>query len=132
MKAKLLHYLGHRERVKKKYEGGGLNSWLDYEILELALFYTIARKDTKPIAKELISKFKTISGVLDADIKELESVKGISNHTALFIKFLKDISRIYLQYSVHGKDLVSSPKAAVDYMKVLLKGSADEEFYALF
>ena len=63
-------YIGHRQRIKDKYKKSGINGWLDYEVLELALSYAIARKDTKPVAKELIKRFKTINGVLDADSKE--------------------------------------------------------------
>ncbi len=69
-------YIGHRQRIKDKYKKSGIDGWLDYEILELVLSYSIARKDTKPIAKELMSRFKTINEVLNADSKELESVSG--------------------------------------------------------
>ena len=82
-------YLGHRSRIKEKYEKAGLQGWHDYEVLELVLFYCIARKDTKSIAKELLSRFKTLNGVLDADSKDLQSIKGISKHSALFLKLLK-------------------------------------------
>lgn len=126
------HYLGHRKRIKEKYKAGRLKGWLDYEVLELALSYAIPRKDTKPVAKELILKFKTINGVLDADIKELESVKGVSGHTALFIRFLKDMSKLYMQAGLSNKDLIDSPEAVINYLKTSLKGSRDEEFLALF
>ncbi|MBN1363254.1 MAG: hypothetical protein JW976_00465, partial [Syntrophaceae bacterium] len=69
-------YAGHRQRIKEKYEKSGMDGWHDYEILELALSYAIPRKDTKPIAKDLLSKFRSLNAVLDADIKELETVKG--------------------------------------------------------
>jgi len=53
------HYEGHRRRIKEKFKKSGIKSWLDYEVLEFALTYAVARKDTKPLAKELIKKFKT-------------------------------------------------------------------------
>ena len=125
-------YIGHRQRIKEKYEKSGINGWLDYEVLELALSYTIPRKDTKPIAKELISRFKTINGVLDSDIKELRTINGISNHTALFLNLLKDIAILYLENGLHDKDLLSSPQVVYDYLKASLKGAVDEEFKTLF
>jgi len=100
--------------------------------LELALSFTISRKNTKPIAKELLSRFKTINGVLDVDRKELEKVCGVSEHTALFLNFLKDISVIYLEKELYKKDLLSSPDVVYDYLKASLKGSTDEEFKAMF
>jgi DNA repair protein RadC len=125
-------YMGHRQRIKDKYEKSGIAGWLDYEVLELALSYAIARKDTKPIAKELITRFETINGVLDADSKELKSVSGLSEHTALFLKLLKDIAVLYLEKGLHDKDLLSSPELVFNYLKASLKGCADEEFKALF
>ena len=125
-------YIGHRQRIKDKYKKSGIDGWLDYEILELVLSYSIARKDTKPIAKELMSRFKTINGVLNADSTELESVSGISEHTTLFLKLLKDIAVLYLEDDLHNKDLLSSSEAVFNYLKASLKGCTDEEFRSLF
>jgi len=125
-------YIGHRQRIKDKYKKSGIDGWLDYEVLELALSYAIARKDTKPVAKELIKRFKTINGVLDADSKELNSIAGISDHTALFLRLLKDIFILYLENGLHNKDLLSSSEVVFDYLKGSLKGSVDEEFRSLF
>ena len=125
-------YIGHRQRIKEKYEKSGIDGWLDYEVLELALSYAIPRKDTKSIAKELLSRFKTINGVLDSDIKELRTINGISNHIALFLNLLKDIAILYLEKGLHNKDLLSSPQVVYDYLKASLKGAVDEEFKTLF
>jgi len=118
--------------MKSKYQKSGIDGWLDYEVLELVLSYAIARKDTKPIAKELLDRFKTINGVLDADSKELKSISGISEHATLFFKLLKDIAVLYLKNDLHNKDLLSSPELVFDYLEVSLKGCVDEEFNALF
>ena len=123
---------GHRQRVKDKYRLAGLEGWHDYEILELLLFYAIPRKDTKPAAKRLIERFGSFSSVLDATPQELRTVKGISEHTALFIKIVKDAAKSYAKGRMDGKDIVQSPEAAVAYLKAALKGAPDEEFHALF
>ena len=132
IKTKKLTHAGHRQRIKDKYKKSGIGGWLDYEVLELVLSYAIARKDTKPIAKELMNQFKTFKGVLDANSKELESVSGISEHTTLFLKLLKDIAVLYLENGLHSKDLLSSPEVVFDYLKASLKGCVDEEFKTLF
>lgn len=125
-------YIGHRRRIKEKYKKSGLGCWLDYEVLELALSYAIPRRDTKPIAKELLSRFKTINGVLNADRKELKKINGISDHTALFLGLLKDISILYLENGLYKKNLLSSPQVVYDYLRASLKGAVDEEFKTLF
>ena len=125
-------YIGHRQRIKDKYKNSGLIGWLDYEVLELALSYAIPRRDTKPIAKELLSRFKTINAVLDADAQELKKISGISDHTALFLRLLKEIAILYLEKGLQNKDLLSSPTIVYDYLKASLKGSTDEEFKTVF
>lgn len=125
-------YIGHRKRIKDKYKKSDLNGWLDYEVLELALSYAIPRRDTKPIAKELLSRFKTINAVLDADAEELKKINGISDHTALFLNLLKEIAILYLEKGLQNKDLLSSPAVVYDYLKASLKGSTDEEFKTVF
>jgi len=132
IKTEKLSYLGHRKRIKDKYEKNGIAGWLDYEILELVLSYAIPRRDTKPIAKELLSRFKTINAILDADKKELEVIKGISKHTVIFLKLLKDIAILYMEKELHNRDLLSSPQAVYNYFKVSLKGANDEEVKVLF
>ena len=130
--AKKPSYVGHRQRIKEKYEKSGIDGWLDYEVLELVLSYAIPRKDTKPIAKELLSRFKTINGVLDSDRKELQTIKEISEHAALFLKLLKDVAILYAENGIHNRDLLSSPQVVYDYLKASLKGAVDEEFKMLF
>lgn len=132
IEAKKLSYFGHRRRIKEKYEKNGISGWLDYEVLELTLSYAIPRKDTKSIAKDLLSKFKAINGVLDADRKDLEAITGISKHTALFLNLLKDIVAVYMEQGIHNRDLLSSPQVVYDYLRSALKGAADEEFKMLF
>lgn len=125
-------YVGHRLRIKDKYKKGGITGWLDYEILEFMLSYSIPRRDTKLLAKELIKKFKTINGVLDADTKDLQSVNGISEHTSTFIKFLKDVILLCYAEKLYDKDLISSPQKVYDYLIASMKSLPDEEFKVLF
>lgn len=81
------HYHGHRERLRKKiYEHSDAVD--DYEILEAILFLLLPRIDTKPIAKNLISQFKTLAGVLNAPPKELMKIEGIRKTTALNLKII--------------------------------------------
>ncbi len=57
--------------------------------MELVLSYAVARKDTKPIAKELLTRFKTINGVLDADREELKTLFLNSRNQLIAIETLQ-------------------------------------------
>ncbi|MBQ6890712.1 MAG: DNA repair protein RadC [Oscillospiraceae bacterium] len=86
---------GHRSRVKARYKAEGLDNFKDFHALELLLFYAIPQKDTKPLAKELISRFGSFPLVLEAPMEELMKVEGIGENAALFLKLVADAGRYY-------------------------------------
>ena len=47
---------GHRERKREQFRQHGLDSFADHEVLELLLFYALPRRDTNPIAHELLAR----------------------------------------------------------------------------
>ena len=53
---------GHRQRLRQRILDKEASSLHDYEILEALLFSIIPRRDTKPIAKALLKKFKISVG----------------------------------------------------------------------
>ena len=67
-------HLGHRERLRERFRTGGAAALPDYELLELVLFRTNARGNTKPIAKGLIARFGTFAEVLGAEPERLMEV----------------------------------------------------------
>lgn len=89
-------HAGHRERMRKEViRQNDFDSLNDHRILELLLFYGILRKDTNPIAHELIAKFGSLSGVLDADFEELVKVKDVTENAATLIKTILPLARRY-------------------------------------
>ena len=67
---------GHRERMKNRFLSEGLDNFNQHQILELLLFYSIPRKDTNPLAHELIKRDGSLSGVLEAGYEDLTKVKA--------------------------------------------------------
>ena len=60
------HYHGHRERLRERFYGAGPEALSDYELLEMALFPALPRRDTKPLAKALLKKFGSFAEVVHA------------------------------------------------------------------
>ena len=58
---------GHRNRVKARYLKEGLDNFDELYVLELLLFYCVPRKDTKQIARDLLSRFGSIVQVFEAN-----------------------------------------------------------------
>ena len=83
---------GHRERRRISIAQGGIAHMPEHEVLETLLFYVIPTGDVNPLAHRLIDKFGSVLGTLDAEYKELLSVKGVGPRTAEMIKFVKFMS----------------------------------------
>lgn len=71
------HYHGHRERLRERFYGAGADALSDYELLEMALFPALPRRDTKPLAKTLIKTFGSFAEVVHAPVARLREVDGI-------------------------------------------------------
>lgn len=126
------HYHGHRDRLRERFKDAGVNALADYELLELYLFRSIPRKDTKPIAKDLIAKFGSFAEVIAAPIHRLAEVKGISENIALDLKILQAGATKLSQESVLGRPVLSSWTALLDYCRSAMQFEAVEQFRVLF
>ena len=125
---------GHRERLRKRYIKSGLEGFNDYEVLELLLTYSIARKDVKPIAKELIEKFGTIDEIAKSDVKSLLEVDGIGEGSAVFLKLIGDITLTLYREKIEDKDIltIKSKNSLLSYLRGEIGYSPREEFKILF
>ncbi|MBA4391946.1 MAG: hypothetical protein C0407_00170 [Desulfobacca sp.] len=127
------HYVGHRKRLKARFVGTGLDSFQDYEVVELILTYAQARKDTKLLAKELIGIFGSLRGIVEAPFEELNRVKGVGEHSALLFKLVKAASERYLRDRVlNSKDIITSPGDVVTYCQSKMGRLKDEQFRMIY
>ncbi len=127
-KIKKYPHADHRQRVRKAFREAGADGMPDRGLLELLLFYSIPRKDTNPIAAELLNKYGSIQAVFDATYEELMQVEGMGESSALLLTMLPEIAR---RYSGNGKDvpLLFERDEAEKYILSLFSESKNEEFY---
>ena len=123
-----VYHEGHRERLKSEYIKNGPDSLSDARALELLLGYSIARKDTYGIAKELIKKFSCLKNVFSASIPDLCTVDGIGEKTALLIKLTGDIYRKSLISGINDSIKVNNSRIASEIVKAYLSGLVNEAF----
>src|ERR1700754_4906019 len=82
------HYLGHRERLRERFYTAGPDALSDYELLEMALFPALPRRDTKPLAKLLLKKFGSFAEVVHAPEARLREVDGIKDASINQLKLI--------------------------------------------
>lgn len=121
-------YEKHRERVREKFLKNGFDGFLEYEILEMLLFYCIPRIDTKPIARELLKQYKTLANVCDATPQELMNVKGVGEVTATFLSMVPKLSKAYEISKWDRAICLDSTEILGEYAISMFKGSNYEEF----
>lgn len=90
-------HVNHRERVRKRFLTEGFDKLEDHVKLELLLFYGIPRRDTNPIAHDLLQRFGSISNVFDAPIDELKKVDGLGEVGAVLLKMIPNLARTYME-----------------------------------
>ncbi|MEM7009116.1 MAG: DNA repair protein RadC [Thermodesulfobacteriota bacterium] len=126
------HYLHHRKRLRERFHKAGAQAMHDYELLELLLTFSIPRRDVKPVAKKLIETFGSLSGVLDAEQKELENVSGVGAMSASLIRLVKELYLSYLDESMKNQDALSSPEAVIEFCRIKLSGLRNEAFMVIY
>jgi DNA repair protein RadC len=80
---------GHRERLRARFLKGGAEAVPDYELLELALFAAIPRRDTKPLAKALLARFGSFAEVIAAPPARLMEIKGVGDSVVQQLKIIE-------------------------------------------
>lgn len=123
---------GHRERLKQRFLREGLDGFEPHNILELALFFAIPRRDTNTIAHELINTFGSLSAVFDAPVHELMRVKGVGENAALYLKLFPSIFRIYEQDKKSKRECIASTEDAGKHILPQFVGRTNETVYAVY
>lgn len=122
---------GHRDRMRQKFLKQGLSTFEEHEVLEMLLFYAIPRKNTNEIAHELINKFGNLAKVFDADIEILQEVKGVSQNSAVFIKMIPQMCKIYFNSNNSILDF-KSKEALINFAIGQYIGETEEILKALY
>lgn len=125
---------GHRERIRDKYLKNGINSFQEYEILELLLTYAIPRKDTKDLAKNLLKKFGSIEKVITAKKEDLEEVEGLGKASISFLKLMGELPHIFYENSLRNTDIITikSKENLLKFLRSKIAFEKIEKFYVLY
>ncbi|HEX2525632.1 MAG TPA: DNA repair protein RadC [Geminicoccus sp.] len=143
------HYHGHRDGLRTRFaEARDEGALADYELLELLLFFSVYRRDTKPIAKALIARFGSLGGVLAAAPERYGEVFGLDpqavdeqrraqhdedlRFTQILLKAVHHLMRRTLKEELKDRPLIGSWSALIDYLSVTMSHEGTEHFRLLF
>ncbi len=143
------HYHGHRERLRQRFLNAGGAALADYELLELLLFFSVYRRDTKPIAKDMLARFGSLGGVLAADPARYRECFGLDPEavadpdrrqvrdddllfTRVLLKAVYEVLKRVLAEEVRERPVISSWSQLVAYLEVAMAHEPTEHFRILF
>ena len=127
-------YLGHRQRLRTRFLLTGGKNMPDYEFLEFLLTMSIPRRDVKPLAKQLIKKFGSFAGVVNAQDNELLEISGIKETSLALLKAIKE-GAIRMQWqNLNASDtpLINNWDLMVDYCRMKMSHKQVEEFMIIY
>jgi DNA repair protein RadC len=144
------HYHGHRERLRQRLLEARPESLADYELLELLLFFSVYRRDTKPLAKEMLNRFGSLGGVLAADPARYAECLALAPlgpgadpersrqrdddlyFTQVLFKAVHALMQRVLKEEIRDRPVIGSWAALLDYLRVTLAHEPTEQFRILF
>lgn len=126
-----MHYHGHRERLRARLTDAP-EKLADYEILELLLGHVLLRRDTKPMAKELLHRFGSLRGMLEARAEEYADIPGLGKSTILFFSLLREFLARYAESPSRTREVLCSPESVAAMARERLGKLAHEEVWLAY
>ncbi len=126
------HWQGHRDRLRSKLIQRGPAALDDYELLETLLFAFIPRRDVKPVAKALLQRFGSLSGILAAETTDLTRIEGVGRTVAAYLRATQEIATRTQREAFSGRSIISSWSALLAYVRGQLQHETREQFRVLF
>jgi DNA repair protein RadC len=123
---------GHRARLRQRLFEGGPDALLDHELVEYLLALALPRRDTKPLAKQLIRDFGGFGSLLSADAAAIARVGGITEGAAAALKIAQASALRLLEDRVKERPILGSWQALLDYLHADMAHNPVERVRVLF
>jgi DNA repair protein RadC len=122
---------GHRLRLRERFLSAGPEALADHEMLEIVLF-ALPRRDTKPLARALLSRFGSFAGVIAAPIPDLLSVEGIGEAAVAALKSVHAAALRLMRAEVIDQPVLNNWDRLLAYLGAELSRERVEQFRVLF
>lgn len=129
---RMLPHDGHRARLLDRFVKNGISALHPHEIIELILTFTIPRRDTKPLARQLTDKFKTITAVINSPQDELKSIDGVSERSAGLFLLIKELIGYCLKEKYEHQSMISHRKDVEEYLRFYFGQRRDEYVASIY
>jgi len=120
------------ERPREKLLHSGATSLSDAELLAIFLRTGITGKSALDLARELIQHFGSLNGLFAADHHILCQQPGIGSAKFAQLQAVLEMARRALEETIKTGDLLSSPQAVKNFLRLTLGNKQKEIFLGIF
>ncbi len=120
------------ERPREKLSKRGAASLSDAELLAIFLRTGVAGKSAVDLARELLTRFGSLTRLACASETELCASKGMGKAKYVQLQAALEMSRRALHEELQRGDALGSPRAVREYLQLQLGSRQQEVFMVLF
>jgi len=120
------------ERPRERLLSLGPAALTDAELLAVVLRTGVAGRPVLDLARDLLARFGGASALLGAGIGDMRSQRGLGPARAAQFKAIVEFVRRSLLEQAAQRDVLASPEAVRDYLRLTLATLPYEAFVALF
>jgi DNA repair protein RadC len=120
------------ERPRERLLAHGAAALSDAELLAVVLRTGIAGTSVLDVARDLLARYRSLTAVLGATSASLEQSRGLGPAKTAQLKASVELARRMLAEEVRHGDVLTSPEAVRDYLRLSLAALPHETFVVLF
>jgi DNA repair protein RadC len=123
---------GHRTRMRARLLTAGPEAVADHELLEMMLFLALPRRDTKPIARALLTRFGSFANAVSAPVPDLRGIVGLGDAGIAALKTIQAAALRLSRAEIQRKPVLNDWPRLMDYLSAVLSRERTEQFRVLF
>ena len=120
------------ERPREKLLQRGAAALSDAELLAIFLRTGVKGKSAVDLAREMLTQFGSLTKLIAVSQKEFCKIHGMGKAKYVQLQATVEMARRALQEEMRSGDVLNSPGAVRDYLKLLLGGRTQEVFMVIF
>ena len=123
---------GHRSRMRARLLTAGPDSIADHELLEMMLFLALPRRDTKAIARVLLSRFGSFANAVSAPVADLRGIDGLGDAGVAALKTIQAAALRLSRAEILNRPVLNNWDKLMEYLNAALSREKVEQFRILF
>jgi len=120
------------QKPREKLLARGAQALSEAELLAIVLRTGVKGKSAVDLGRELMQRFESLHGLLEADPERLQDVLGLGPAKTAHLLAVLAIAKRALAQEMQQRDCMSSPQAVREYLRLHLARRDREFFVALY